>query len=115
MAEAFHLRIDLDAAVLAARAEAAARRAVAAAGEDVLSRAVAMAPRRTGALAASAGLRVEGTTARVSFGAPYAPVQHEDAGLRHPGGGKARFLAEALEDPATFAVMAENFGAALME
>ena len=113
MAEALSVKLEFDTAGLAARAEAAAQAAVQAAGADVLARAAAMAPRRTGALAASAALTVEGSTARVSFGAPYAPIQHDGTGFRHPGGGQARFLAAALEDPATLAAMAEAFGAAM--
>ena len=113
MAEGFSFHMELDSAGLAARAEEAAASAVRAAGEDVLARAIAMVPRRTGALAASAALGVEGNTAVVSFGTPYAPYQHDGEGLRHPGGGQARFLADALEDPETMAVMARAFGKAL--
>lgn len=111
MGKALRVEITLDAAAVAERAQSAARMAVAAAGEDILSRAVALAPRRTGALAASAQLRVEGATASVSFGAPYAPYQHDAAGLRHPGGGRAGFLRDAVEDPATLDAMAAAFAA----
>ncbi len=53
-------------------------------------------PRDSGALAASAKASREGLQGAVSYDCAYAVRQHEDRELRHPNGGKAKFL----EDPA---------------
>ena len=101
--------IDLDPAGLAARAERAGRAASLAAAEEILRRASALAPRRTGALAASGFVRAGGTGAVAGFASTYAPYQHEGLGFRHPGGGQARFLASAAEDPAALAALRDAF------
>jgi len=104
----------IDAAGLARRAEAAASLAAASAAEDIRRRAVEQAPRRSGALAASAAVEASGPRARVTFGADYAAIQHERRGLRHPGGGQAGFLADAVAAPATLRAMAEGFEKGMM-
>ena len=95
----FRFGIDLDVSALRRGAEAAASRAALAAGEALRLRANALAPRRSGALVASCRVEIAGGRARVSYGAPYARLQHERVDFRHPGGGQAGFLAGALESP----------------
>jgi len=97
--QGFRWTIDLDAAALTARAGAAANAAAARAGEAIRLRALALAPRRSGALVASCRVEVEGGRARVSFSAPYARIQHDRADFRHPGGGGAGYLAGAVASP----------------
>ncbi len=94
---------------LSGAAREAGRAAAMAAGEAILARAAGLAPRRTGALAGSGSVSAEGDGAVVRFGAPYAAVQHEGTGFRHPGGGQAKYLADAVSDPAATAAMAEAF------
>ena len=99
----------IELAGLADRARRAGRAASLAAAQDILARAVGIAPRRTGAMAASGFARLEGDGAVVGFGAAYAPYQHDKTWLRHPGGGRARFLAEAAEHPGALAAMEAAF------
>ena len=61
------VKVSLDTASLASSAKEAGRVAALAAGEAILSRAVSLAPRRTGALAASGSVQMEGDTAVVRF------------------------------------------------
>ena len=72
----FRCEVRLDAAALNARMDAAARRAVRAAGEAIRQRACARAPVRTGALVGSSASAVNGLTARISFDVPYAAIRH---------------------------------------
>lgn len=90
-----NLRLD----GLAERAGAAARTALWEAGEHIRTRSAALAPRRSGAMVASARTEVSGNRARVRYHTPYAVYQHENAGLRHPNGGRARFLSSVAESP----------------
>ena len=103
------VKATLDVSSLASSAREAGRAAALAAGEAILSRAVSLAPRRTGALAASGSVQMEGDTAVVRFGADYARLQHEGEGFQHPGGGQARFLAEAVDGGEAFAAMEAAF------
>ena len=79
------------------------------AGQAMLARSNALAPRRTGAMIASGGVEVSGGVARVSYGAVYARIQHDGAGFRHPGGGQAGFLAAALADGAAARALIDGF------
>ena len=107
MALAYSVRFE--GAALASRAEKAARDALMAAGEDVRRRANAIAPRRTGAMVASSRVESDGRRVRVSYGAAYARIQHDATGFYHPGGGQARYLAQALADGRTAAALREIF------
>lgn len=103
----------LDFSGLASSARLAGQAAALAAGEAILTRAVSLAPRRTGALAASGSVQMEGDTAVVTFGADYAAYQHEGTGFAHPGGGQAKFLAEAVDGVEALAAMEAAFRANL--
>lgn len=105
--------VKLDASSLVSSARQAGRAATLAAGEAILSRAVSLAPRRTGAMAASGSVRLSGDTAVVTFGSDYALYQHEGTGFAHPGGGQARFLAEAVDGAEALAAMEAAFRANL--
>lgn len=111
----FEARCKLNLALdgLEARAGAACANALAAIGERIRARSAALAPVRSGALRASARVHASATEVRVSYGAPYAMVQHEDASLRHPNGGGSKFLSRAIEDPATIAEAEQILASAL--
>ena len=97
------VRANLNFDGVAERASAAARTALWETGEHIRARSAAIAPRRTGAMIASLRTEADGNGARVSYRAPYAAYQHENAGLRHPNGGRARFLSSVAESPETAA------------
>lgn len=107
------VRMNLALDGLAERADAAARTALWEAGEHIRMQSAAVAPRRSGAMIASARTEVSGNRARVSYHAPYAACQHEDAGLRHPNGGRARFLSSVAESPEAAAFARRALAAAL--
>ena len=109
MAGGLRCRIDIDGAALARRADAAAHAALAAAARSIQERSNAIAPRRTGAMIGSSSAGVEGRTARVSYVAAYAGIQHDATGFRHPRGGQAKYLATALMAPETVQAMKEGF------
>ncbi len=104
---------QFDAASLAARAQAAGDRALIRAGEQVRAHAAALAPRRSGGLAASGRVQPEAGRVTVRFSTPYAAIQHERADFRHPNGGQAGYLRAALEDPATAQALANSLAAEL--
>jgi hypothetical protein len=79
-------------------AKGAARRAVLRLGEDVKQRAQELCPRDTGYLIASAYVVPYEQGAKVGFSAPYALPVHERTWVRHPNGGQARFLTQALTE-----------------
>lgn len=109
MAGGFRYRVDIGGGALAARAREAAHGAAESAAAAMLARSKAIAPRRTGAMIASARAEAAGGVGRVSYGAIYARIQHDAAGLRHPGGGQAAFLKKALEAPETARALVEGF------
>lgn len=92
-----NVRVDWHGNVIARRAWRSADRGVAAGDEHVRDVSVDRAPRRTGALPASARTVQEpGTaTAAVTFDADYAVYQHEDLTYQHDDGGP-KFLETAL-------------------
>lgn len=90
-----------DAEDLARRAREAGGRGLARAGEYVRERAVGIMPKRSGAMAASTRVEAAGDRVLVRSGAPYARIQHEHAEFRHPNGGRAGFLRDVIEAPAT--------------
>ena len=100
-APGFRCEVEFDAEGIAVRAEAARDRALAQAGEMIRARSVAIAPRRSGAMAASA--RVESAAGKVTvrYGTAYAAIQHERADFHHPNGGQAGYLRSIMENPAT--------------
>lgn len=102
-------RVRFEGAALSRRAEAAAQTALRAAGEDIRRRANALAPRRTGAMIASSRVELSGQKARVSYGAPYARIQHEATGFHHPRGGQAKYLADAVDGGEAARVMRDAF------
>ena len=103
------IRMDFDPSAIAMRAERAASGAARAAGEAIMLRSGALAPRKSGAMAASARVEVEGTKARVSYDVPYARIQHERADLNHPRGGQAGFLSAAVSSGEAIRAMEEAF------
>lgn len=62
------------------------------AAEALLDQAIEKTPLQDGVLRASGIASQEGLTAAVSFNTPYAVVQHEALGFRHPNGGEAKYL-----------------------
>lgn len=72
--------------------------------EDLLGRAQRQVPRDEGTLEASGTAEVhrEGDTVvgRVTFGTPYARVQHEELDFEHPKGGNAKYLEGPLKETA---------------
>jgi len=70
------------------------------AGERLLERAVALAPRLTGELADSGVLEHDGDEVAVGFGVEYAPVLHAHPEWNFRGGHTARWLEEAMEQEA---------------
>ncbi len=90
----------VDARAVSARAEAAGKRALLRAGERVRVRSIAIAPRRSGRLIASARVDSEAGKVTVRYGAAYAAIQHEHTEFHHPNGGRAKYLRDAIEDPA---------------
>ena len=62
----------------------------------------ARAPRDTGQLQKTCLVRKSagGSRGAVAYLAPYAERQHEDEGLRHPGGGQAKYLEAVVRDEA---------------
>ena len=102
-------RVQLDGAALASRAAGAAQVALQTVGEDIRQRSCAIAPKRSGAMAGSAQVSVEGNRARVRYGVAYARIQHDARGFHHPRGGQARFLAEAVQDGRSAEVLREAF------
>jgi len=76
----------------------AAARGLLLAGENVLGDANALVPIEEGTLERSGAVTVDsrGLRAAVSYGTPYAVVQHEDLTLRHDDGRQAKFLETAL-------------------
>lgn len=105
------LRFDTEG--LAARARAAGDRALLRSGEQVRTRASALAPRRSGSLAASGTVQPGAGRVTVSFGTPYAAIQHERGDFHHPNGGQAGYLRAALENPATVQTLAGSLAAEL--
>ena len=73
----------------------------------------AQAPRDTGRLLASCGVRRsgDGQGGAVGYGAAYAPIQHENTALNHSGGRKAKFLADPAADPAVQEAMLQALAA----
>lgn len=71
------------------------------AGAEVLrEKSDARAPQDTGAMIASAAIAVDGDAAAVYYVSPYAVKQHEALGLKHVGGGEAKFLEKAASEDA---------------
>ena len=109
----FRCTVRFDADGIAARAETARNQALGQVGEYIRARSAAIAPRRSGRLAASA--RVESSAGKVTvrYGAAYAAIQHEHTEFHHPNGGQARFLRSVVEDPATVSMAERTFADAL--
>jgi hypothetical protein len=70
----------------------AAERGVFKAAEVLLEQAVAIAPFEEGPLTVSGKATADGAKAAVSFNTPYAVIQHEAVGFRHPNGRQAKYL-----------------------
>lgn len=72
--------------------------------EDLLGRAVRDAPVDEGTLRGSGSTSVEvhgnEVTGTVTFGVPYAEVQHEHTEFQHPKGGQAKYLEGPLTEMA---------------
>ena len=100
-ARGFRCAIDLDTESIAANAAAARDRATAQVGEYIRAQSAAIAPRRTGQLAASAQVESVAGKVTVRYGTAYAAIQHEHTEFRHPGGGQTKFLQSVVENPAT--------------
>jgi len=68
---------------------------------DVLAEAKRQVPLDKGTLRRSGTKEVswqgDRIVATVSFNTPYAAVQHEETGYRHPRGGKAKYLEDPLK------------------
>ena len=93
------MRFDIEG--IGARAEAARDRTLGQVGEYIRAQSTAIAPHRSGRLAASAQVVSGVGKVTVRYGAAYAAIQHDRTDYRHPGGGQARFLQSVMEDPAT--------------
>ena len=108
-APGFRCVVQFDADGIIARVEAARDQALAQIGEYIRARSVAIAPIRSGAMAASA--RVESAAGKVTvrYGTAYAVIQHEHTEFHHPNGGQAKFLQSVAEDPATAQMAADIF------
>ncbi|UQE74194.1 HK97 gp10 family phage protein [Gordonia sp. PP30] len=70
-------------------------RALRAGAEIVQARARELAPKKSGALAASIQVTVSDDEAAVHTSSPYAVKQHEKLGFKHPSG-QAKYLETAL-------------------
>ena len=103
----FHCTVEFDAGRIAADASAARDQALAQVGEYIRAQSVAIAPHRTWRLAASAQVESVAGKVTVRYGAAYAAIQHEHTEFHHPGGGQAKYLQSAVENPAT-AQLAEH-------
>lgn len=90
----FTLDLKLDAVV--GEVNAAAGRAVAVAGEHVLTEANRHVPHDEGTLERSGSVSQSGHKAAVSYDTPYAARQHEDLTYRHDGKGQAKWLENTL-------------------
>ena len=64
--------------------------------DDILADALALVPKDTGELRASAEVSMENGVAAISFGTDHAIYQHERLDYNHPGGGQAKFLEKPL-------------------
>ena len=108
-APGFRCTVQFDASGIIARAEAARDRALAQVGETIRARSVAIAPLRSGAMAASAQVESAAGKVTVRYGTAYAVYQHERADFHHPNGGRAGFLRSAVEDPAAARTLLDAF------
>ena len=110
-ARGFRCAVDFDIDGIAARAQAARDRALPQIGAYIRDRSTAIAPRRSGAMAASA--RVESAAGKVTvrYGTVYAAIQHERADFHHPNGGQAKYLQSVMEDSATQTAVEQIFAA----
>ena len=106
-ARGFRCAVDFDTESIAANAMAARDQAAAQVGEYIRAQSAAIAPHRTGNLAASAQVESVAGKVTVRYGAAYAAIQHEHTEFRRPGGGQAKYLQSVVENPAT-AQMAER-------
>ena len=97
----FRATVHFDADEIIARVEAARDQALGQVGEYIRARSTAIAPLRSGQLAASAQVESVAGKVTVRYGAAYAAIQHEHTEFHHPGGGQAKFLQSVMEDPAT--------------
>ncbi len=88
----------------------AAERALYAASHHLLEEANRSIPFREGIMMASGVAQNDERRATVSYDTPYAKRQHEDLTFRHPGGRRARWLAEALHESsgALFLILART-------
>lgn len=84
---------------IAARVNAARRKALLNSANHVKERAVERTPLETGALRNSATASVGDRQAAVSYNTPYAVKQHEEVGYQHQDG-EAKFLENAMRSEA---------------
>ena len=109
----FRCTARFDADGIAASVGAARDHALRKVGEYIRARSVAIAPKRSGQLAASARVESGAGKVTVRYGAAYAAIQHEHTEFHHPNGGQARFLRSVVEDPATINMVERTFADAL--
>lgn len=73
-------------------------RALQRAAEELLDDSNRYAPKDTGELVDSGSITVDDLTATVRYTARHAVPQHEKTEYRHPRGGQAKFLQQAMDD-----------------
>lgn len=100
-ARGFRGEVNFDSERIAGCAEEARDQALTQVGEYIRARSAAIAPLRSGSLAASAQVESVAGKVTVRYGAAYAAIQHEHTEFHHAGGGQAKFLQRVMQDPAT--------------
>ena len=94
----FRYRVEIDAGIPIALAEAAARDAAADLGEYIKAESNAIAPLREGTMIENSRVEVNGSTAIIGyFNTIYANYQHEGVNFNHPNGRQAKYLVEPVD------------------
>ncbi|MBQ9198369.1 MAG: hypothetical protein IJ157_14195 [Clostridia bacterium] len=105
----------LDRAGAMRRVRAGIQRGMGLALEALARASTDQAPKETGGLTDSCGVREEGLGGAVDYSVSYAAVQHENTALRHKNGGKGKYLSDPAADPAVHGMMLEALAAGCRE
>ena len=98
----FQYRVEIDAGIPIALAEAAARDAAADLGEYIKAESNAIAPLREGTMIENSRVEVNGSAATIGyFNTIYANYQHEGVNFNQPNGRQAKYLESVMENPTT--------------
>lgn len=115
MSRGIKLRITLNRALIDSAARAGGKEGLFAALDHLASVSKDQVPLDQGPLKNSCEIDVadDGSSGTVSYDTPYAVVQHEDTGMAHQRGRKAKYLEDPLNDPGVQSEMVKLLGGGL--